>query len=311
MLTEKQMKKAWQVWQIGGRVRNNIYAVYDAGMADGAAQVPVQVTLEEAKEIAKVYYGGHGCVAPSDTTYIVDMQNAVNTVLSKRQSPTAEPMSGEYTGKPGCLICGIPITNPAVDATLCQEHEHTFKGPPEPRRKHTISPSTPLVVETPVAAPPTCSYCGPVCYGGAEHNARVEEGDRKESSPEELVAIAVDAYNYKVIDFGGAFGSYSGIAAAINAIRPQIEAAAREGYVLLKDVEKAIRDQWKEWEIRPDCNTFIAVLRSCFTPMPVIKEPDLRERIANILYFAHRNETTSQTTDKIMAEIAAERGGSK
>jgi hypothetical protein len=32
---------------------------------------------------------------------------------------------------------------------------------------------------TPKPTPPTkdgCKYCGPICYGGAEHNARVEDG---------------------------------------------------------------------------------------------------------------------------------------
>jgi len=30
---------------------------------------------------------------------------------------------------------------------------------------------------------PGCSYCGPVCYGGAAHNARVEDSTKK-TTPE-------------------------------------------------------------------------------------------------------------------------------
>lgn len=36
----------------------------------------------------------------------------------------------------------------------------------------------------PPKAPTGCLYCGPHCYGGAEHNERVENDDRFDDTPQ-------------------------------------------------------------------------------------------------------------------------------
>jgi hypothetical protein len=43
------------------------------------------------------------------------------------------PHNYDHQRRPGCKLCGTPITNPAVDATLCQRHERERPTPaPEP-----------------------------------------------------------------------------------------------------------------------------------------------------------------------------------
>jgi hypothetical protein len=85
---------------------------------------------------------------------------------------------------------------------------------------------------------------------------------------DELIEIAERAYNSE----NGSSPSfhYCSLRAAIAAVRPQIEAAAREGYWKQEDVEKAIQDEGDRisWQGFGAETTFAKAVRARLTPTP-------------------------------------------
>ena len=137
-------------------------------------------------------------------------------------------------------------------------------------------PSQPTVAaETPAAAP--CEYCGPVCYGGAEHNARVEDGAKKAAPvQDEMVEYVIchDCGEAQIFRLRGKVitvfhdcmqGKHMKERTA------EIEAAARVGYWKQEDVEKALVDEvyfWGERQIKAEPHAFFRCVCARFTPTP-------------------------------------------
>jgi hypothetical protein len=157
------LEEARNVWRavlrgLGGRAAqinpSDLQAAINAEFARRSPARPFSVTLKEAHDIRQGFLGETGDLA---------MQRVVNTILARR--PAAQEAL--------CVVCGNPVTYPAgSDVSECRHNIRFIGG--EARLPKQQSPQ-----EVPTAVPDSsCEYCGPICYGGAEHSERVENGDK-------------------------------------------------------------------------------------------------------------------------------------
>ena len=213
MLDEKRKQKVDKIHETAG-FQNARYDVYEAGMADGVAQGPVLITIQEARKEAIEYYKS---LHPKDPLIPVGEINGY-LAIARRYAPEGATAPAATAENPNVTVRDFKDckhVHPARTMSLAGDKEYYYCGdcgvllnPPGP----------------PVDFP--CEYCGPVCYGGAEHNARVEDGAKKAApvQDDELAEIACKAYSATYYPESTMTQSIRRcVAAAISAVRPQIE----------------------------------------------------------------------------------------
>jgi hypothetical protein len=88
-----------------------------------------------------------------------------------------------------CEDCGRPFE---LHRKFLSSDTKSYCHIPDTRHWYVPKPAEPVIEVAP--GEPTCEYCGPVCYGGAAHNARVEDGYKwSEGKPAAIPAPAVPA----------------------------------------------------------------------------------------------------------------------